>query len=227
MNKANVAFFLVGLLCASHAACSDLVKFPSGPAAWTVEVKDSQISESSESAASTPARGPKIVSVAFTQDEEKRRSVETLSDNSTKEKWDFPKMFLVIAQDPDGTPFAVMNGGLIAQTVSIPFIESDFQWVQPGCLQEKDPISYHGMQCFHYKGHRPAMQGALVLPDSSCEAWIDSKTLRPVALDTGTMLGVFTYQKDPPPTPLKMPAAFQAKLDRWEMCLGIVKPSHQ
>ena len=47
-----------------------------------------------------------------------------------------------------------------------------------------------------------------------CRAWIDEKTLLPVALYDGSKLGVFTFL-DPPAGPLKVPPAIQRAIDHY------------
>jgi hypothetical protein len=56
----------------------------------------------------------------------------------------------------------------------------------------------------------------------SGEAWVDSKTLLPVAFDDGQMLAVFTFHP-PPQTPLVAPAKYAILYEKYKTVLGLPK----
>jgi len=222
MNKACLVSAVLGMfLFLNLEAGADLVIFPTGPAAWMINVTPSQASAGATTASSAQNH---IVEIDVTQDNEKRRSLITWSDGKTTERWAIPRMNLILAEDSNGQAFSLLSGALGAQILAVPFTPSSFSWISPEYLLEKDPVNYQGKPCFHYRSNQHDVQpngknGRTVTE----EAWIDSGTLLPVALDDGTNLGIFTFKKDPPP-PLTMQAKFQDAFRRAEEAMGIVKP---
>ncbi|MFA7344111.1 MAG: hypothetical protein WC003_07385 [Terrimicrobiaceae bacterium] len=204
-------------------AAADLVKFPDGPAAWTVKVGPLP----SSGAASSPtvsANRTDIVKIEVVQDDEKRRSVVTWSNGKSRETWSIPRLNLTLAEDPSGTAF-------FSQDHSIPLGPSDFAWLKPGFLQKATPVDYAGRKCFHYRGAVDIMLGTDgapgpgqnpesdgILRSVKREAWIDSATLLPVALDDGVVLGVFTFQQAP--GPLTFPPGLKRLLDNKKKVMG-------
>lgn len=209
MNKKNlvIAPLLLGaLLCQIGARAQDLVQFPKGPAGWTVDVTPS----------SNPKRavpiGVQVSQMEVSQDAQKRRTQAKMSNGRTDERWSISATNMILIQDPNGNVFDVPNGEADGIDYGLPYSESAFSWVTPSTLVEKDPISYQGRQCFHYKGTvRKIAYGAPVL--IHVEAWIDAKTQLPVAFDDGTWLATYSFHP-PPYAPLTIPPNFQKTFDR-------------
>ena len=208
MNKRRIVTLFLGIFLGFDLAAfgDGLIKFPTGPAVWTIDVTPS----SQQPSATTTKEY--VTKIEITQDDKEQRSLVTWSSGRTKESWYVPTMNLIVTENKDGRPFLVSNSGYAGEAFAIPFTAAAFQWLQPQFLQEKDPVSYHGKQCFHYKGSAvPVPAGKVPSPLTRREAWIDSETLFPVALDAGTTLCTYTFSNKPPP-PLVMPAKFQTVL---------------
>ena len=207
MNKVCLACLILALLFSrDSASAANLVTFPTGPAAWTIDVTPSPTNHDPAA-----ARQVHTLKIEVAQDGQKRRTIISYANGTEKERWELPSQNIVLAEDSRGQTFGAFAGATSEkiQVLTIPFTDASFQWLAPEFLREKDPVEYQGKMCFHYKG--------------SAEAWIDSKTLLPVALDNGTDLGVFTFSKDPPP-PLVLPAKFQITFDRFEAGMGVLNP---
>jgi hypothetical protein len=110
---------------------------------------------------------------------------------------------LLMTEDPKGTAF-LTPANLIFK---VPYLPSMFDWVTASLLQEQNPIFYKGKMCFHYKGPKG-------------EAWVDSKTHLPVALDDGSTLATFTFHQ-PPDTPIVLPPKYRVILDHYAAVMGL------
>lgn len=208
------------LLFGFHLQANESVQFPTGPAAWTIDLSDSQTNKSIQS-----SRGTRFTKIDVTQNNGFMRIIITFSNGVTQESWAIAGSSLIMGEDPRGTPFITPVSG----TFFIPYLPSSFDWIQPGCLQEKDPIEYQDKKCFHYKGFGPFSPsgGALMKNQTATmEAWIDSETLRPVGLDDGSYLAIFTFGP-PPASPLMLPQKFQTLYDGYKKTMGIPKSSGQ
>jgi hypothetical protein len=228
MNKEALTGLVCGVLLTlpfTPAAAQDLVKFPTGPAAWTVTVVPSP-SASASTNKLIYERAAQVTGMSVTQDTEKRRATVTWSDGKTTERWEIFSFNLLFTEDSAGQVFWVDAGGKVSWIAAIPFVPSTFSWLRQGLLQEKDPIAYHDMKCFHYKG---TVRASILSGDGldtgsvTAEAWIDSLTGLPVALDNGATLGTFKFQKTPPP-PLTLPPKYELAYTKFKFSRGIVNP---
>lgn len=202
MNKVSSLILLIGLFFSItfHLHADPLVQFPSGSAAWTINVADSHNKSSASMGSSDLAK------VDVTQNDRFRCSLITFRNGKSRASWDVPGSNIILTEDSRGTPFITPP----TRYFSIPFLPSAFSWLSSDLLQGKDPINYQNKLCFHYKG--PAG-----------EAWIDSKTLLPVALDNGVVLASFTFQPIPT-TPLILPPKFKEVLDGYQKFMGKPHP---
>ena len=189
----------------------DLVHFPHGPASWTVDVTPLP-------GGARLAQGTVIQKIEVTQDEHQRRCIVHWSNGSTRETWMLTGLDVVLTEDPNGHAMLADN----TYSFAVAFLPGDFLWLKPEFLQERDPIDYKGKKCLHYKG--PSMHPVFSVRGEGddpvmCEAWIDSKTLLPVALGDATCVGTFTFLKAPE-APLVLPAKFKSKLDRYKLLMA-------
>ncbi len=221
MNNACLAgtCLILGLFPFDKGA-GDLVKFPTGLAAWRVEITPM----SSGNAGATT--GAHIVKIDVVQDDEKRRNLVTWSQGSVMEQWEIYRYNLILRKDPMDHAFATSGVGDSTDGGAISHSPASFRWLASEFLQEKTPIDYKGRKCFHYKGtiERSVLNG--VKDDTAMlamEAWIDSKTLLPVAYEDGTGLGTFIFLK-PPSAELQLPAPFQKVLDGAKAGMGVMNP---
>jgi hypothetical protein len=184
MNKASIVGLASGVFLFFNiaAVASPSVQFPTGNAAWTVDITQHYPSIGSK-------RKPQKVDV--TQVDNVKKISITWTDGQTTEEWSLPNLPVLFKEYPNGGVFSVSTASdeVKEDRANIPSDAPDFSWISPQSLQEKDPISYQGKSCFHYK-------------KSTKEAWIDETTLLPVAIENGNTLCVFTFQDKPPLGPL-------------------------
>jgi hypothetical protein len=217
-------------LIAGNAA-GQLVQFPTGNAAWTVDIT---YRNAAASATPTPTPGgetagdlsrKKATKLQVVQANNLRLIQVTWTAGPKTELWTIPKLPAIFKEYPNGVVFALDEGGIPARTMMsrIPNDVSAFDWISPDCLQEKDPISFEGKLCYHYKGtvNLPSMDTKK--SSSSQEAWIDSKTLLPVALNTDATFCKFTFQ-DPPAGRLVPPKNFQVEITDYAESWGYPVP---
>jgi hypothetical protein len=202
MNSSGFFYSALVLFAISfgNALANPLVQFPSGPATWTVDVSVSP----SAGALSTQV-ATEVVKVDVSQSERICRNEVTFKSGINRVTWSVTGTNLLLTQDPKGTAFLTP----VTQFFNVPYTPSTFDWVSASYLQEKTPVDYGGRACFHYKG--PAG-----------EAWIESKTLLPVALDNGVRVASFSFGP-PPASPVVLPAKFKQILDNYAIMTGMPK----
>ena len=220
MNRAFrivcVSILCLCFKCVVHA--QNLVAFPQGDAGWKVEISP-QASANTAPPVAAPAHP---VHVEVTQLNKVKRIEITWSDGKKTEKWVIPGLPVVFNEDPrDGTVRPRQYGGPAeaADNAAFTYDSFAFTWITPQCLQEKDPISYKGKQCFHYLGSITVTFPVKRAPMKR-EAWIDASTLLPVALNTDDMQSVFTFQDPPPTGTLTPPPAFQKEITYYKIVMG-------
>jgi hypothetical protein len=239
MNKIHFAALLSGCLLFTGIASADpLVLFPTGNAAWTVDITYPRSTDAAATPTPMPARAnagatppaadrkPKRIEIAQFNSEKKIRI--TWTDGQTTDQWSIPNLPVVFKEYPNGIVFPVGNGSMERKydDFNMPATPSAFSWVTPACLKEKDPVSYQGEMCFHYVGtvstpttplgHSIQQSASIALKR---EAWIDSKTSLPVRLDTDSSICIFTFQQ-PPARPLDMPVKFQQGIANYKHVMG-------
>jgi hypothetical protein len=213
----NKIFRIISVLLASmplgfYAHGGSIVAFPTGNASWIV------MSEVSGSTKGVPT--PNVEKAEVTQVNDVKKIELTWSDGKTTEKWTIPRLPVEFEQDPrDGRVSSFQNGGM--HQILTKFFQSydsfAFDWVSPTTLQEKEPVTYKGKQCFHYLSTATA-------PDSGIsfkrEAWIDATTSLPVAYDNGAFLSTYTFAPKPPTGPLEFPPAFKTSIHYYKASMG-------
>ena len=136
---------------------------------------------------------------------------------------------MIFTEYPNGIVFPVGNGEMERKSdeFNMPVTASAFSWIAPASLKEKDPVNYKGQLCYHYVGtvNSPAtprdhVSGPGVSLTAKREAWINSKTLLPVGINTETSHCIFTFQQ-PPAGPLDMPAKFQQGIANYKHVMGL------
>jgi hypothetical protein len=239
MNKRYGASLTVAvfLLLPIAASAGPFVTFPTGDAAWSVNITYTNSSVSNAPPVSPPSSdGPppaytqnaaasrKATKVEVTLLNNVKRTVITWSDAKTSERWTIPNLPVVFEGDPrDDSIASVRDGGSrqIFDSFSLSCDEDAFSWLKPEFLQGKTPVSYQDKQCFHYLGS-VALPGVFGNNHISVkrEAWIDSKTLLPVALRMEMSLSVFIFQEKPPVGPLVLPPKYKKAVDYYKAVMG-------
>jgi len=197
-------------------------QFPGGDAAWVVEL--------------TPSGGGKdsaIKKVQVTKSGAVARYVITWSSGKITERWRFSSAHMTVDQNPtSGSAIVILDSNLLFN-LSMPSIDgveaTAFDWINRPFY--KDTVPYEGSKtpCYHYAGMvsnmhlnpRPPPE-LIPYPPTMHEAWIDKKTLLPVAIDDGYNLAIFTFL--PPPTePLVPPQVISSEATRYTGLLAPVK----
>jgi len=227
-NRLLSCAFLGALVFPLSAKADNLVQFPTGPAAWTVTIGPSQLPATGPVPKAPPPGSPgDETKIDVTQDAKKRLSVITWSNHTTTSRWEIPSANLFLYEDPIGQAGAVFSNSPITKNLAIPFTASCFSWLTPQSLVSTDPVNYQGKQCFHYKATVPATTFGPFggKGTTSAEAYIDSTTLLPVALDDGTKQAIYTFSPTPP-APFSLPDKFKSAVSRFEQAIGIMTPTN-
>jgi hypothetical protein len=205
MNKFCAIASMFGLalvLGSSRIWAAPLVQFPAGPAAWRIDVTASP--KGDDDAPAAQSLGPNTVQkVEVTQNEHFARNLVTFGSGISRESWSITGTSLILTEDPNGTAFITPTTIFF----NIPYLPSTFSWLSPSLLADKTAVFYQGKTCFHYKS-------------SKAQAWVESKTLLPVAYDDGQHLAIFTFL----PTPqeqLVLPDKFKKVLTNYTTIMGL------
>ena len=200
MNRVCLSLIVLGLfsLPGLDAFASSSVQFPVGPAAWTINV-----TPSTTVANPPPLAGVEVVKVEVVQGDRFTSHLVSYFNGASRISYTIAGTSLLLTEDPKGTVFLTPS----SKRFNVPFLPAMFDWITPSTLKEKDPITYGQKLCYHYKG--PAG-----------EAWIDSKTLFPVALDNGYRTATFTFLP-PPETQLALPPKYEQVLDNYAAFMGL------
>ena len=227
MNKNLFLFFVLGAFSlGSLGASADFVTFPTEDASWTVDITNHP-SAASASAPGTAKNGPPPAyptHVAVTQKGKLKRIQITWSDGKKTERWVISGLPVTFNEDPrNGQVRPIQNGSFHEKLSNLSFSYDTFafNWITADSLQGKDPVSYQGKQCFHYLGTAGIAMDDFRDSQSKREAWIDSKTGLPVALDTGDAISTYTFSDKPPTDPLVPPPAFAKEFIYYKAVLGV------
>ncbi len=230
MNKPSFLHLTLALALLSNVTLADdLFKMPPNPSAWTVNIT---YPDSSSSPTTSPAAKPTqtgidlIQKIEIEQDGAKTRSVLYWASGKTIERWTLAGMLL--SEDDHGQVY-MLRSDLVGQAVfHVPFtLPTSLDWIKPELQQGKGTVSYNGTDCYYYKGAVAmfSVDPMHHMPPTKVQAWIDSKTDLPVAIDDGAGLGTFTFSKMPPP-PLVLPAKFQKAIEDYEKYSGPLPGAH-
>jgi hypothetical protein len=219
MNRFSIIGCLLGCLGSLLPVRSaNLVQFPSGNTAWQVDI--------------TATPGPLTATkVEVTRMNDISRVIIT-SPKSSIERWKLDSLGLFLMSFPNSSNhsiYVMSESSPQAKDISIVSDASAFQWLRSDMLTSKDPVTYNGKECLHFQTNisiaevdpvfapEPAIGQSTAVPlVVKCEAWVETKTLLPVALQHPFARYVFTFLP-PPKAPLQMPIDFQAELNRWKI----------
>jgi hypothetical protein len=210
MNKLLIFIFACAL---QIAGAQELIRFPSGPASWTVECQR----KGGQSVTGPVDNGPIVQKIEISQTDTARRSILHWSTGKKQELWSLPKMNILVAEDPLGKAFVTKNALMFGD----PFSPADFGWITRDSRVGDEPVKMGGVECYHYKGmivlpSHPSENRPITIP---CEAWVNAETSLPVALLKGDILGKFTFGA--PPESLEMPEKFLKRLNYHKMTMGM------
>lgn len=214
MNKGVFAILFCALAATMFA--ESLVKFPTGPSSWTVNCGGKSENGTDSSIAETK-RGFPLKRIDVAQNDTTRRSIIHWASGKSRELWSLSNMDVVLTEDPSGSTLVSGNTLLHGD----PFSPSSFDWIKASTRADDKVVTYEGKACNHYKGFvvipNPTGEGP---PETiPVEAWIDAKTLLPVALKKGDTLGIFSFGD--PPSNLDMPERFRSRLEYYKITMGM------
>jgi hypothetical protein len=214
MNRLLIMCLLLSFVCDAKSE-EERYRFPKEAATWKVSCQKLGSRGSSDAAEPVLGAAPNTKEVEVAQDENTRRSIVKSTDGKSREVWSVPKLGIVLAEDPMGTPLMTNDDA----TLGDPFGPLNFEWIKTAALVSPEPVRYENIPCFHYKG--TLLLGRLTgdpikIP---CEAWIDAETRLPVALQKADLVGRFTFGG--PPASLEMPKKFQKRIDYYKIAVGI------
>jgi len=198
-----------------------LPRFPAGDIAYAVSITyhsaaGSPAPADTPAAAANPAMSgngkpaPQITGVRVTSINRLVRYQITSTGGITSEHWVESKSGLEFSQDLRGQAvfLSSLNTGPGSFTSVLGPMNDLFAPVGPGNYAGRKDQG--GALCYIYKWT------VVVLPWSiDYQAWVNVKTGTLVAIDDGHALYKFSFDPTPPPGPLVMPPAFQARLDRY------------
>lgn len=227
MSKLNqISTLLLALFPATTQAEGNKVQFPSGDAAWTVEIsyKDSQPGWSNDAA--TVNDGPASAGPPFMQKVEIARAGDRLRYQITwttrrkSEAWLFSNVTLM--EDVYSNEVLTFDGELGLRAIR-KLDRTLFNWTDN---RYPELVDYKGKKCFYYRD--PNTSGGPTGEThgtESTQAWIDADTLRPVAFEDDQATYSFTFHSSPP-GPLSLPAKFQREYERYQVpAVGKTEPS--
>jgi len=218
MNKATLGLLLAGLISLPLPVfADDLFVFPSGNCAWTVKMgvykaADDGSAPSEMPPAPTGANNLAPVQVDVTQVDNYKRIRITTASGKTTEEWTLPNMPVVFKEDPrNGAvfPSRLTSMEMQDERASMFIDATSFSWLNPTYLKEKTAVQCLGKSCFHY-----------VNPATQAEAWIEAKTLLPVALHQDFRFFAFSFPADPPTGPLVPPEKIQKEINYYKLVMG-------
>ncbi len=139
----------------------------------------------------------------------------TWSNKKSTEIWELPEEGISINQNIRSGQVYVDRGGLRRLPPLAQLDDKALSWINPKNQQEKGETIY-GKKCLFFKDQVTVYVGGGNAPETAIySAWIDPETRLPVALDDGDARYKFIFGDAAPTTPLVMPPAFQAELDRY------------
>jgi hypothetical protein len=157
-----------------------------------------------------------------------RREVYLWSNKQTTEHWIYHGLYLFNQLGmPDINVFAPGTGSMAIASMIPDYSKSDFPefaWLSLDTY--RNVVTYQQRKCYLFQSQpQPQAQlpknPALMMmvkraPLGGQQAWIDVKTLLPVALDDGMTLRTYTSFKELPPSELELPGTFAQGLHDWE-----------
>ena len=217
MNRA-VVFFSAWLGLGSALLPADsLVNLPTGTMSCTVTAT-AHFNEAPADA--PPGQPPPKVRIAETAVQVDRtgnlqRSVATWNDGNTVESWMHLDSGMTQVERFRGQTILDLpkNSGARVGIPLLDFTPESVAWISPHTRTAKVPIDFNGKPAMHYQTVVEIPQeGSLPPIRLTYQAWIDPKTLVPLAYDDGDYLYLLTFAKTAPTEPLVLPDRFKRDL---------------
>jgi len=234
MNKKCLLFSCLSwILFGAPALMADpLVVLPSGEFACSVAVTPRQSAPPAPAhsvpanAQPVPEKPAVIQSVNILRAGKLQRNDTTWSDGQTSEAWILIDRDLALVEETIGlnTFIAKMPKGTEKLNRLCPTIldldAGSMSWISPRSFT--GTIALQGKPALHYQATRSLIVAGGAPRILLFQAWIDAKTLAPLALDDGDALYDLTFFA-PPDGPLVMPVRFQQELQHYENSTATLK----
>jgi hypothetical protein len=217
MNK-RIVFHacLAWLLPCTPLLADPLVVFPQGDFSCSVQVTPHEIPPKPDPAHPDIKYPPVVKAMTITQIGKIRVDYIVWSDNSISQLWSLPNQGVSLSQANDPQKSVHLLRGLL-RDLAIPWLlrfdAKSVSWITDSALVKGSTPG----GVLHYQATL-AMPDALYVtkpPTVTYQAWIDPKTLLPVAMDNGSALYALKFS-NAPAGPLVMPANLQAEMQRWK-----------
>jgi len=238
MSKKSLLLSCLGWILFGTSAlfANPLVNLPSGNMACTVaitahlnspapdpsmpDVQD--VSAPSKDTGTNAMKAADIIRVGKLQ-----RNIITWSSGTTSEAWTLIDTGLTLAEKATGPTkfiYELPKASPTRNSISPTILDLDADsvtWIFPRSLIGK--TAYKGKPSLHYQ--RGISLPAAIGPPRTVlyQAWIDPKTLVPIAFDDGDALYELTFSKDPPTQPLVLPDRFQKELQEYENANAVIR----
>jgi hypothetical protein len=223
MNK--VALLLLGPFILANSTglkANPLINFPAGDTVCSVTVT-SHLIGFSHTPANVNTEGSPVVlqSVEITRIGKLQRDEMTWSDGKKTEAWTLLDLGLTLAEKVVSSSsfiYELLKGSPFRNAFCPTLLDLDeasVTWINPQSFTGNTDLE--GKPTLHYqtKMSLPAPNG----PPRNViyQAWIDAKTLKPLALDDGDALYALTFSVSPASTgPLILPDRFKKNLQEYE-----------
>ena len=207
---------LAWLLLCPPLLADPLVVFPQGDFSCSVQVTPHEIPPKPDPAHPEIKYAPVPRAMAITQVGKIRCDYIVWSDNSISQLWSLPDQGVSLSQANDAQKSVHLLRGLM-RDLAIPWLlrfdARSVSWITDDALVKGSAPG----AILHYQATL-VMPNALTVtkpPTVTYQAWIDPKTLLPVAMDDGSALYALKFS-NAPAGPLVMPANLQAELQLWK-----------
>jgi hypothetical protein len=213
MNKGYLLLpFIASISLNSSAFADPLVALPASSIACSVD-----LTASASPSGAPPAPTGRIKHIEITRDGDLQRDIVTWSDGSSSETWRIFDVRLLVADNKASANsvnvYALDSSQAAGFTPRILALNlRSFSWISPGRLVGKE--NKDGKEVFRYRA--PVLVPGFLPRDPPrqviYQAWIDAKTLIPVALDDSDDTYKLAFSA-PPTEPLILPERFKKIVD--------------
>jgi hypothetical protein len=225
MSKSSLPLFLLGWIIFSSPLlkADPAVVIPAGDLACSVVVTNHAGSPPPDGTnpapppAKTPTVRPIMTTATIVRVGRMQQDTFTWSNGTTSESWTLLDMGLTLLEDPTGPAnqiYELPNGSAVRKVLSPPVLDLDaasVAWINSSHLTGK--TTHDGKPAIHYQATE-ALYNFVPPKNVLYQAWVDPKTLAPLAFDDGDCLYELTFSA-PPTQPLLLPDRFKKDLNEY------------
>lgn len=159
-----------------------------------------------------------IKTVAITRVDGLQRDTITWSTGTTTDTWLLTDTGMMLSEAMSGSSKFIVELTKDDPTrkfscpIALQMDADSMAWITPQTFTGK--ASFHGKPALHYQASMPIGMG-LKPTMGLWQAWIDEKTLAPLAFDDSNSLYEVTFDDTPPTERLTLPAQFETDLQKY------------